>query len=482
MADDKLKSKVMGGLAWTFGERILAQLVSTLVTIVLARLLSPEHYGMISIVMVFINFLNVFVTSGFGSALVQKKDADTLDFNTTFILSLGLSSALYFLLFLFAPVIANFYEIPLLSSVLRVMGLRLPLAAINTIQRAYVQREMKFKKFFWVTFVGTLVSGLAGVVMAYAGFEIWALVTQYLGNNVISTIFLFAVCQWRPKFQYSVKRAGAIWKFGWKVLASQLVVTLESDIRSLIVGKVFGTADLAYYDEGKKYPALLMTNISSSIDSVMLSAYSKKQDDKQHVLSMLRRSVKVGVYVLAPILLGFAAVSESFVSLVLTEKWLPAVPFMQVFCLAFITRPLESSSRQAMLALGKSGSVFMVITTINVVTLIGTLIAVFVLESVFAIALVSLITTLVSLIGFMSFSGHYLKYTLRMQLQDVLPSLLIGGVMYAVVYLAGQIQGHIFLVLFVQIVSGVAVYLGCSAIFKLEPFRYILGIIKGKMR
>ena len=482
VAEKNLKGKVMSGLAWVFGERILAQLVSTVVTIVLARQLTPEHYGTISIVTVFITFFNVFVTSGFGSALVQKKDANNLDFDTAFGLSFGMSWILYALLFFVAPAIAVFYEMPQLIPVLRVMGLRLPLASINTVQRAYVQRAMNFKKFFLVTVGGTAVSGVIGVAMAYAGFGVWALVAQYMSNTVFSTMFLFAVCTWRPKIRFSTASAKNIWGFGWKVLATQLVATLQNDIRSLIVGKIFCPADLAYYDQGRKYPALLMTNISSSIDSVMLAAYSKEQEDRQRMLSMLRRSIRTGVYILVPILLGFAAVSESFVKLLLTEKWLPAVPFMQVFAISFVTRPLESSSRQALLAIGKGEAVLVVSTAINVVALLGTLIAVFMFESVFAIALVTLATTLVSVVCYMSYSRYYLQYHFKMQLHDILPSILIGMVMYATVQLIGLIQLNVWMILMAQILAGVAVYVGCSLIFKLESFRYLIRMVQGKRR
>lgn len=474
-----IKNKVVGGLAWVFGERILAQLVSMIVTIILARLLTPEHYGMISLVTVFITFLNVFVTSGFGSALVQKKDADMLDFDTAFLLSFGLSLALYAVLFLVAPYISRFYEMPLLSPVLRVMGLRLPLASINTIQRAYVQREMNFKKFFWVTVGGTIISGVVGIAMAYTGFGVWALVAQYLSNTLISTFFLFSVCTWRPQLRFSLEKMKQIWSFGWKLLVTQLVATLESDIRSLIVGKVFGSADLAYYDQGKKYPALLVTNINSSIDSVMLSAYSKEQDDKQRVLSMLRRSVRVGIYILTPILLGFAAVSNVFVSVILTDKWMPAVPFMQVFCLAFLTRPLESSCRQALLSIGKSVANLIAIVVINVTALVGVFISVFMFKSVFAIALFSLLTTLTSLVCFLSFANYHLGYKLKMQLRDFLPSLASGLVMFAAVWVVGKLQINSLILLIIQVIVGAIVYLGVSVAFKLEPFCYVWRMFKG---
>lgn len=465
-----------------FGERILAQLISTLVTIVLARLLTPEHYGVISIVTVCISLLNVFVVTGFGSALVQKKEADAVDFDTAFWLSFSMSLVLYGALFFASPAIAAFYETPLLCQVLRVMGLRLPLAAINNIQRSYVQRAMNFKRFFVVTLVATLLSGVVGIGLAIAGLGVWALVAQYMSNTVVSTVFLFAVCLWRPKWQFSVAKAKEIWNFGWKVLLTQLVATLEGDIRSLIVGKVFGSADLAFYDQGKKYPALLMTNISASIDSVMLSAYSKEQEDRQRLLSMLRRSIRTGLYLLAPLLLGFAAVAESFTLLLLTEKWMPAVPFMQIFCLVYLTRPLESSCRQALLSIGKSGAALVAIVLVNVVALLGTMIAVFALENVFMIAVVSLISTCMSLLCFMSFSNYHLGYKLKMQLADTLPTLLVGAVMFAAVRLAGSVQMHILLQLIFQIVVGAGVYVGISVAFRVEPFRYLLGMLKGRMK
>lgn len=476
------RGNVIGGMVWVFGERILAQLVSMLITIVLARLLDPEHYGVISIVTICITFLNVFVTSGFGTALVQKKEANEQDFNTAFWLSFGVSLVLYTGLFFSTPFIAEFYDMPLLRAVLRVMGLRLPLAAFNNIQRSYIQRSMKFQKFFWATVSSTVISGLVGVVLAYRGFGVWALVGQYLSNTVLSTFLLFTVCPWKPKFQFSVDSGKATWSFGWKVLVTQLIGTLENDIRSLVVGKVFGSADLAYYDQGKKYPSLLVTNINSSIDSVMLSAYSKEQEDGHKLLTMLRRSVRVGIYVLMPVLLGFAAVTEEFVSLLLTDKWLPAVPFMQVFCLVYLTRPLECSCRQALLAIGKSGANLIAMIVINVVAIAGVIVSVFVLESVLAIALFSLLTTLISLVCFLALANYYLGYKFKMQLHDFIPSLLAGLIMFAIVWLVGLLQMNSLLQLVVQVLVGAAIYVGYSVVFKLEPFYYLLNMIKGYVR
>lgn len=477
--EKSIKNKVIGGMAWIFGERIMGQLVSMVVTIILARLLAPEYYGTISIVLVCINLLDVFVTSSFGSALVQKQDADTLDFDTAFVLSFSLSLLLYGLLFLISPFVAALYEIPELTPILRVMGLRLPLASVNNTQNAYVQRMMNFKRSFLAHMFSTIGSGIAGIAMAYAGFGVWALVTQNLTNMLAVTVILTVMSEWKPQLRFSMDRAKGIWTFGSKVLLTQMVVTLNDDLRSLIVGKVFGTADLAYYDQGKKYPSFIMVNISSTIDRVMLPAYAQVQEDREKILAMLRRSIRVGLYVLVPVLLGFCMVSESFVEVLLTEKWMACVPFMQVFCLSFLTRPLESSSRQALLAIGESGACLRAIILINITSLTGVLVSVFILESVFAIALSSLAMTAVSLICFLSLSKKFFGYSLKMQLQDAAPTILVGLIMCAVVGLLGLIDMPAIIMLVLQIVVGVAVYVACSAVLKLETFTYLLDMLKG---
>lgn len=198
MSGKNLKRKIISGLFWKFGERITAQIVSLIVTIILARLLSPDEFGAVSLIMVFITIANVFVSNGFGNALVQKKDADNLDFSSVFYINIAMSIGLYFVLFLIAPLIAGFYNIPVLEPTLRVLGLRIIVASINSIQHAYVSRNMLFKRFFWSTLFGTLVSGIVGIIMAYKGLGVWALVAQYLTNTCIDTIVLWITVKWRP--------------------------------------------------------------------------------------------------------------------------------------------------------------------------------------------------------------------------------------------------------------------------------------------
>ena len=244
--DDMNGNKIVSGMIWRFGEKITAQLVSFAVSIVLARLLMPDDYGIVAIVNVFIAIAEIFVTSGFGTSLIQKKDADDIDFSSVFWCNLIFSIMLYMALFFFASIIANFYNMPLIAPVLRVFGLRLPIAAINSIQNAYVSRNMDFKKFFWATLIGTIVSAALGITMAYMGFGVWALIAQYLSNSIIDTIVLFIIIKWRPLFVFSTERVKPLISYGWKILATDLIGTIFNQLNSFIIGKKYSSIDLAY--------------------------------------------------------------------------------------------------------------------------------------------------------------------------------------------------------------------------------------------
>lgn len=478
--NEKNNKKIASGLFWTFGERISAQLVTTVVSIILARLLDPEHYGIISIVTVFISLCNVFVTSGFSSSVVRSKSADEKDFNTAFWLSFLLSGIIYGVLFISAPAIARFYNMSVLDPVIKVMGIRLPLAAINTIQQAYVRRKMIFKKFFFATLLGTVLSGVVGICLAYAGFGVWALVGQYLTNTTVDTIVLWFVCGWRPKFQFSSKSAKGIFSFGWKVLATDLVSTLENDIRSLIIGKVFSTADLAFYDQGKKYPALIVNNINTSINKVMLPAYAKSQDNLPELRKMLSKSIQIGSFFLAPVLIGFAAVSNQFVSVVLTDKWNAAIPYFWIFCIAYLTRPLETACHQALLAIEKSDVVLKIMIVINTFTIVSVLVATYVFENVLFIALGSLLGTIISLTMFMCSIRKKLSYPFLQQIKDMIPSFACAAVMFVVVKAISMMHMKEALLLGIEIVLGGIVYIICAYILKIEIFMSLLTKIKRK--
>ncbi len=473
-------NKVTGGLIWTFGERITAQLVSTVVGIILARVLSPEHYGVISIVTVFITFFNVFVTSGFCSAIVQKKEVDQSDYDTAFAIGLCISIIAYLILFFTAPVISDFYEMPILTNVIRVMSIRLPLAALNSIQQAYVRRKMEFKKFFISTSFGTVISGIVGILLAVKGAGVWALVIQYLTNTTIDSIVMWFVSGWRPKGKISLIKAKGIFSFGWKILASDLVATLEADIKSLVIGKSFGSSELAFYDQGKKYPALIVNNINSSINKVMLPAYSRSQDNFIALKSMLRKSIRIGLFILAPIMIGMAAVSNNFVTVILTEKWRACVPFIQIFCICYLSRPIETSCQQSILAIGRSDVTLKIMILVNSISICTMLIAAFIFKSVLLIAIGSLITCLVSLSSYLTITNKLLDYSLYEQIRDFIPAIISSLVMGCVVKIVGIISLTPFFVLIIQVITGIVSYSILSFVFQKEAIGTIFNILKRK--
>lgn len=236
--------KIISGIGWAYAERLAAQIVTFVVSVVLARLIAPDAFGMIAIVMTFINICDALTIGGFGNALVQKKDADNRDFNTICWVSIGVALFLYILLFAFSGSIEHFYNMNGLGIVIKVMGIRVIVSAFNSVQQAFVQRKMQFKKFFYATLGGTLASAVVGIGMALAGLGIWALVGQYMTNSIINTIALFFIIQWKPAFEFSLKSLKELWNFGLKMLLSTLTYTAKDSIRSLIIGKKYTSSEI----------------------------------------------------------------------------------------------------------------------------------------------------------------------------------------------------------------------------------------------
>lgn len=476
MAEDSLKGKTIAGLFWTFAERIGAQLVSFMVSIVLARLLMPEEYGIIAIVWVFINICNVFVNSGFGRSLIQKKNADDLDFSSVFWFSLAMSLVLYAGLFIAAPWIARWYEMELLAPVLRVMGLRLIVAAFNTVQKAKVSRDMEFRKFFFSTIGGTLFSAVVGIAMAYLGFGVWALVAQELTNVAIDTTILFITIQWRPRLQFSLERMKGLFSYGWKVLVSSLIDTLYEDFRSLYVGKLYTAEDLAYYTRGKQFPHLLVDNVNTSIASVLFPAISAAQGDPDAVKAMTRRAMMTSSYVLTPMLVGLAAVAEPMITLLLTEKWLPCVPFLQILCINCALMPLQTANLQAINAMGRSD----ISLKLNMIKKsFGILMVVlFIPISVEAVAWAGVASGLFALCMNVYPNRKLIDYGMKEQLRDVVPNWLLSAAMLVLVRLVHLLGLSVIPELIVMVLVGVVSYVAMSVLFRVESFNYIWKMLK----
>lgn len=473
-------ANVIKNFFWRIGESSGAQLVSFLVSIVLARLLAPEDYGVIALVTVFTSILQVFVDSGLGTALVQKKNADEVDFSSVFYFNVLVCLTLYAGMFVAAPAIAKFYDNPIYVPLVRVLSLTLVISGLKNIQQAYVYRHMIFKRFFFSTLGGTIASAILGIVMAYAGFGVWALAAQYVSNTAIDTLILWITVPWRPKKRFSWTKLKSLLSYGWKLLVSALLDTGYTSLWNLLIGKVYSSADLSFYDQGSKYPKAIIGTISNSIDSVLLPTMSIVQDDRAQIKSMTRRSIVTSVYVMAPLMMGLAGCAEPLVSLILTDKWLPCVPYMRIFCITYMFWPVHSANLNAIKAMGRS-DLFLRLEILKKIIGIGLLLCTMRI-SVMAMACSLLISSVTSQIINSYPNWKLLNYRYLEQLRDILPSILLAVIMAVAVGAVPLLGYGNVLTLCIQIPLGAVIYVAGSAIFRLESFRYLLNMIEDRRR
>lgn len=476
MAKGDDKTLVASSFLWRFFERIGAQVVSFLVSTILARLLLPEDYGTIALVNIFITLANVFVTSGFGNALVQKKNADDTDFSSVFYFNLGLSLVLYGIVFFCAPLIASVYEEPQLIPVCRVMGLRLIIASVNTIQHAYVSRHMLFRRFFWSTLGGTVLSGVVGIAMAYCGFGIWALVAQYMVNVTTDTLVLFITVKWRPKLLFSKEKLKGLLSYGWKLLASELVNTGYLELRSFIIGIQYSSADLAFYNRGQSFPKLFVVNVNSAIQSTLFPVLSKAQDDLVRLKAMARRAIRTSSYIVLPLTIGLALVAKPLISLLLTDRWLECVPFLQMYCISYGLMPVQTANLQMIKAVGRT-DIYLKLEIVKKIT--GTLLLLAAMPfGVHAIAASAVTVSVLSILVNTMANKKLLNYTLGQQLRDLFNAFLPLLIMSAAVYAVGLLALPDILLLGIQVAVGGVTYVAASWVLKNESFIYLLNFAK----
>ena len=477
---ETIQSKVIGGLLWRFAERVGAQGVAFVVSIILARLLAPEVYGTIALVTVFTSILNVFVDSGLGNALIQKKDADDLDFSSVFYFNVIMCCGLYLLMFFAAPFIASFYNDSTLTPVIRVLSLTLVISGVKNVQHAYVARTMQFKRFFFATLGGTIGAAILGVYIAYKGYGVWALVAQQIFNATVDTIILWITVKWRPKKMFSFERLKGLFSYGWKLLISSLLDTGYSELRQLIIGKKYTSADLAYYNRGNTFPHLIIDNVNSSINSVLFPTMSQVQDDKTRLKEMTRRSMKTSTYIMAPLMMGMAFCAEPIVRLLLTEKWIDCVPYMRIFCVTFMFYPIHTANLNAIKAMGRS-DIFLKLE--NVKKIIGLVILLTSMWfGVMAMAYSLLLSTFLSMIINSWPNRKLMNYNYEDQMKDIMPSILLAVGMGVCVYCIQYLQLSNIVTLIIQIPLGAIIYIFSSHIFKIEAYSYLIGIIKQRIQ
>ena len=480
MKKQSMRGSIINGLVWKFAERIGAKGVGFIVSIVLARLLCPEDYGIISLITIFLTVSGVFIQSGFGTALIQKKDVDSTDFSTVFYFNILMSLIFYFLLYIISPYIAKFYNEPTLTTIVRVMSMSLIISAVNNVQHAYVSKTMQFKRFFYSTLVGTILSGFVGVGMAYMGFGMWAIVAQQLSNTLIDTIVLWFTVKWRPQLVFSIERLKSLFSFGWKLLLSGLIDTLYNNIHGLLIGKIYNSSLLGLYNRGNQFPSMIVSNVDGPIQSVLLPALSEEQDNKEKLKAMVRRSIVTSSFIIYPMMVGMAAVAKPMVSILLGEKWLECVFFLRISCITLAFWPIHTSNLQAINAIGRS-DIFLKLEIIK--KILG--ISVLVISIPFGInvmviggAFTSFISTIINAFP----NKKLLGYSFVEQWKDLIPSLVLSLGMGIVVMSVELLGFNSYITLLIQIPVGALTYFGGAYLLKFECFTYLLSMINNKTR
>ena len=466
------RDTVIKSFLWKLFERISSQLIQFIVTIVLARLLLPSEYGTIALITVFIALCEVIIDGGLNTALIQKKNSDNLDFSTIFYFSLGMAGVLYLAMYVGSPLIADFYKQPELVPVIRVLSLSLFFYAFNSIQRAYVSKNMLFQRLFYSSFGAIILSGTIGIYMAYKGYGVWALVGQNLSGQVFTTIIMWFTVRWRPVLNFSKDRFKGLFDYGWKILGANFITALFVNVRKLVIGKFYAPASLAYYEKGEQLPALFMNNIFTSVQTILLPTFSDAQDNRARVKAMMRRSTKLSCFFIYPIMAGMIVAAKPLVVFLLTDKWLSAVQFVQILCIANFFRPITLSNWEAIKALGYSGITLKLELLKKIVDI--TILAVSAMIGVYAIAWGCVLFNLICVFINVAPNKKLLNYGAKEQIADAVPTLLIALLMGVAIFWVQLLPISNLLIIILQTILGSLLYFGMSYLFKEESFMYLI--------
>ena len=471
-----LQSQVIHGVFWRFSEQFGTQIISFVVSVLLARILGPEEFGTVALLTIFLAISQSLVNGGLGISLIRKAEIDDLDLNSVFYFNLAFSGLMYFVLFFSSPLIADFYDKPILIPVLRVSSLTLLFGAVNGVQNAVLTRGMLFAKSFWITLPGTIVHGAVGIVMAYCGCGLWSLVWSTIAGTAASTLLRWFLIGWRPSRRFSFVRLDALFKFGSRMLATSLIATFSDQIYGLLIGKWYSAKDLAFFNRGDHIPQMLMNTVQASISGVTLPALSKMQNDNDRLRNAVRKINRTSTFVICPMMFGLAAISETLVRILLTEKWIPSVPYMRLMCLTCAIWPVYVVNLQVIAAKGK-GSLYLVLEIAKKVSLLFMLFLTF-RHGVLAIAVGRAALTPVCVLINSWPNGKLIGYSSFAQICDITPNLLISALMAVVVLAIGEIAMPQYLLLAVQIVCGICIYFAMVFVFQRQQMSFLIDRIR----
>lgn len=477
MDKEKLSKKAFDGVFWKFSERVLAHLVSIVVAVILARILTPEDYAVVSVVTIFFNFCDLFISSGLNAALIQKKDSDVIDYSTILYSNLGISAILYIIMFFCAPVIGRLYNQDILVPVIRVMGISFFINGIKAVLCAKISNDLRFRMFFAATLIGTVISAFIGIIMATKGFGAWALVAQQISNSFIDTVVLLIVSNISFALVFSWERFKKLFAYGFNLFLSGIISRAYAEIRPLVIGIKFSTTDLAFFNKGQQYPNLINTTVNETLASVLFPVMSKAQEDINTVLAITRRFMRVCSYIVFPVMLGFFSISDNLIILLLTDKWSPIIPYVKIFCIINMFAVIHDSNLLPIRAIGRSDVILKLDIAKKVIFLIILILFIVFAKAPIVLAWMGILTGLVAL-ALNSYAGQkYIKYKIKNQILDIIENLIPSLIMCVTVCSASNMLPFKRVIQVpIQIVIGIATYCLVSILLSNKNFYYLYDI------
>lgn len=476
-----LKQKTISGLSWSFVGQFARYGIDFIIGIILARLLSPKQYGLIAMVTIFIAVSRSFVDSGFTQALIRKNDAKQIDYSTVFYFNIIVSLLLYILLYFLAKPISHFYGEPKLIIILKVLGLRLILDALSIIQRAKLTKRIDFKLQTKITVISSLLSGVIGIVLAYLGFGVWALVAKMLIMQIVFTILLWYWNRWIPTLEFSFHSFKEMFSFGYKLLLSGLIYTLYLNVYKLIIGKYFSAAELGFYSRAEQFRDLPSKNLTGIIQRVSYPVLANIQDDAEKLKKAYRRLIKSSMFISFTLIFGLAATAKAFILVLIGEKWMPVIVYLQLLCFAGMLYPLQAINLNMLKVQGRS-DLFLKLEIIKIILAIPVIIlGIFI--SIKAMIICMIFNSFIAFILNSYYSGKKISYSSFNQLRDIFPSFLTAFTLASIIFLIGELTDFSNpITLLVQIIAGLILFFIINETLKLQDYIYIKLTVLEKIR
>ena len=458
-----IRNKAIKGVGWSFADNILNQGVTFLVGLVLARLLSPEEYGLIGIIAIFIAVFNSIVDSGFSNALIRKNDAGDADYNTVFITNMVMSVLLFCVMFFGAPVIASFFNRPQLIPLTKVMASVVIINAFAIIQRTILVKKVDFKTQTKVSAIASVASGVVGIGMASGGLGVWSLVGQQLSRQFLNSLFLWVFAKWYPKLQFSLKSFKELFNFGWKLMVSGLIDTVWREIYQVVIGKFYSPATLGQYTRAHQFGSIFSTNLTAVVQRVSYPVLSEIQDDVQKLKNAYKKVIKVTMLITFCCMLGLAAIAEPMIVSLIGDQWLPAVPFLQILCFSMMLYPLHAINLNMLQVQGRSDLFLRLEIIKKIIAVVPLLLGIFV--NIYLMLFGSVITGFIAYYLNAFYSGKFLNYSILEQVRDIIPSFIIAMIMAVSVWGISFINLPSVALLAIQLSAGVVmIVLLCESV------------------